>query len=278
MTEKSTAATTAFCADRIVGPDARWLWIDGNQKITAGNGTYEDPAPNALSLVHVQDCPGATKSCKAACYVHGLKKHAPDTFALYQHNSKTIREILASSPRNIMNWKRRLGSWISQNAKGGFRWHVSGDVYSYEYAEFIRDTCRFSALVDHWIYTRSFGVDEFGRSIVGALMFNGNLQVMLSCDKDNYKEAYKEWRQGERVKYGTFRLAYLTRDGSVPEDLPLGSIIFPDYPLRNRNSDDPYESSWWCSLSPRQREMVCPVDFFGKSEEIRCGVCRRCFK
>ena len=36
------------------------LYIDGNSKITAGNGSYDDPKPNALSLPHISTCPGAT--------------------------------------------------------------------------------------------------------------------------------------------------------------------------------------------------------------------------
>ena len=69
----TSAATTAFCAERVGGPGG-FLWIDGNGKITAGNGTLEEPKPNAFSLVQVEDCPGATSSCKTACYVHNLQE------------------------------------------------------------------------------------------------------------------------------------------------------------------------------------------------------------
>lgn len=268
----TTAKTTVFCCDRIVGPDGRWLWVDGNQKITALNGTFKEPKPNAFSLAHIEDCPGATEICKKSCYVHGLKKHAPDTYELYSHNSKTIREILDTDSGNLLNWSRRFAAWIKEHAKGGFRWHVSGDIFSRDYAKFIRGVAMRSVTVEQWIYTRSF-------EHVGPLMFVPNLQVMLSCDAENYDKAYKEWIRAERIKPGTFRLAYLSTDiGDAPSNLPVGSILFPDYPFRGQDLDSPLESAWWCALSNSQRKMVCPVDFFGKSEETRCGICRKCFK
>jgi hypothetical protein len=65
----------------------------------------------------------------------------------------------------------------------------------------------------------------------------------------------------------------------VPDDLPHESVIFPDYSLRaakGKPSDQRSGSAWWQSLSSAQRAMVCPVDFYGKSETLRCGPCRRC--
>jgi hypothetical protein len=280
----TTAAKTAFCAEKIVGDDGRFLWVDGNGKITAGNGTLAAPKPNAFSLVQIADCPFATSICAKSCYVHNLEKHAPDTHALYQHNSGTIRNILENrlvqhpdvkpgdagqfipgdSPKQ---WARRLGTWIAKNCDGGFRWHVSGDVFSYRYAGWIVAVCQASPKVRHWIYTRSF-------KFVGLLSVAKNLTINLSCDAENYKEAvgcrHDLGLTGERV-----RLCYLTHDGHVPADLPRDSVIFPDYELRGETEAG---RQWFDELHPQQKKMVCPVDYHGKSERRRCGPCDKCIK
>lgn len=261
MTTSSTAKDTAFVATKI-SHLGRYLHIDGNQKITAGNGTYYTPQPNAFSLVHISDCPGSTSICRKLCYVHGLVKHARATHMLYQHNSVEIRNILANDEGD--SWATEMGAWISDNCEGGFRWHVSGDVFSDQYAKFIRDVCLESPSVDHWIYTRSF---EFIAPLVEA----PNLVVNLSVDA----ECYSSGREAAE-KYG-LRMCYLTTDGFVPS-LPEDSVIFPDYNLRGRGLEDPKSSPWWQGLEHRERKQVCPVDFFGKSETLRCGPCDKCLK
>ncbi len=150
----TSAATTAFCAEKVEGPGG-FLWIDGNGKITRSNGTLDNPKPNAFSLVEIEDCPGSTATCREVCYVHGLKKHAPDTHALYVHNSREIRRILSVGGFSS-EWATVMANWIDRNCRGGFRWHVSGDVFSTQYARWIADVCNRSARVDYWIYTRSF--------------------------------------------------------------------------------------------------------------------------
>lgn len=269
----TTAATTTFCAEKVEGPGGH-LWIDGNQKITAGNGTYAEPRPNAFSLVQVADCPYRTPTCEASCYVHGLEKHAPETHALYVHNSAMIRKILADYYLTELWHRETLGPWISENCQGGFRWHVSGDVFSKQYAAWIGLVCMDSPDVDHWIYTRSF-------PFIGPLLGIDNLTVNLSCDADNYW-----WARRVTDEYD-LRLCYLTRDGKLPDDLPPGSVVFPDYALRRQHLNrpaprgraaKPTDSLFWKSLWPSQRKMVCPVDFFGKSEKRRCGPCKKCLK
>lgn len=282
----STAATTTFCAAKLPlepsEPDfAPHLWIDGNDKITAGNGKYGEPSPNAFSIVEADDCPYRTPTCEAACYVHGLKAAAPDLHALYEHNSRTIRKLI-SSPLVSWAWAADvMAAWISEHCAGGFRWHVSGDVYSAEYAEFIERVCLRSPDVQHWIYTRSFPDSAILYPLLGAsTVTGGNLAINLSADRDNYWLAR---RIGDR--HG-LRVCYMTTDGDVPIDLREGDVIFPDYSLRGPKGATPSAaragSGWWNSLEGEQQRMVCPVDFYGKSEAIRCqvpgeaGGCDRC--
>ena len=262
---KSSAARTSFVHEAVDVGGGRVLHVDGNSKITAGNGSYEDPRPNALSLVQVEDCPESTPTCRASCYVHGIEEHARDLHDLYRANSRTIREILPHM-NAYARAAARFARWIRQNAAGGFRWHVSGDVFGFQYACWIVDVCKMSHDVQHWIYTRrTDGV------LLGVLQGARNLTINLSADRDNYVRM-----RSLAHTMGNLRITYMSTEGEVPDDLLLGSVIFPDYKLRGRDLQDPRDHAWWQGLTQEQRRMVCPVDFFGKSETLRCGPCRKC--
>jgi hypothetical protein len=271
----STAATTAFCGDRIDGLGGTHLFVDGNSKITRDNGTFERPEPNAFSLEAaaiggIEHCPGSTATCRAACYVGELNKAQAALYETYRHNSREIRVILAD-PELAADWVMRMASWITMHASGGWRWHVSGDVYSLDYARWIRDVCLESPTVRHWIYTRSF---EFLAPLVEVSTHRGgNLAINLSADADNYREAT---RASLLAVQPPLRLAYLTVDGTVPETLLPGDVIFPDYMLRPRQHATLAESDWWQTLTQAQRKSVCPVDAFGKGPSNRCGPCAKC--
>jgi len=197
--------------------------------------------------------------------VHGLEKSAPDTHALYQHNSEMIREILIGDDRHA--WAAVMAVWIKENAPGGFRWHVSGDIFSNVYAAWIATVCMLAPDVRFWIYTRSF---DFAHVLSTVMTENGgNLSLNLSCDKENVEAAAHH-----QQKWGG-RACYLTTDGEVPEGLPEGSVIFPDYALRGGTEAG---QAWFAGLQPSYKAMVCPVDYHGKSEQRRCGPCSRCMK
>jgi hypothetical protein len=255
----SSAAQTPFVWHRFEGPDG-FLYLDGNGKVTAGNGSYTEPKPNALSLPNISCCPFRTPTCEAACYASGISEHRQNLADMYTHNAGQLQRILAGTR---YRWAVELGGWIQDNAAGGFRWHVSGDIVSMEHAEWIALVAEKSPRVRHWIYTRSF---PFLEPLAGV----SNLTVNLSGDRDN-------WGAARRVhdRYG-FRLTYLTVDGALPDELPDGSVIFPDYRLRGRHLDDPTQGKWWQALGERRRRMVCGADYFGSSESYRCGPCKKC--
>lgn len=276
----STAASTAFCSARIDGPEGTYLFVDGNGKVTRDNGTLHDPKPNAFSLVQIVTCPGSTEACRSACYVHNLETAQGAVHDLYKHNTTEIKRILADA--NLSDWwVMAMANWINLNASGGFRWHVSGDVFSPEYARWIADVCFESATVSHWIYTRSFGDDYLGALTKVSTLRGGNLAINLSCDRDNYEQAEKA-----AEKHGTpdmpLRLCYLTLDGTVPRNVDgssrmlEGDVIFPDYNLRPRQFATLAEAPWWKTLRSDEKQMVCPVDAHGKAENRRCGPCDRC--
>ncbi len=266
---------TSFCATEVVLWEGVSFWLDGNSKITAENGTYESPVPNALSLpaASVEDpdglfktsCPGSTAVCRASCYVKGLAKHAPNVYALYQHNESTLRHVLDDHHDTALS-AISLGAAIARLAPGGFRWHVSGDVLNVNHARWIANVCAASPKVRHWIYTRTFEAVE-------CLVKAPNLAVNVSADSANLGAAL-----AAAARWGT-RICYMTDpDGTVPASLPVGSVIFPDYPARGRALAEPTEHPWWQGLSHEQRKMVCSTDFFGQSDAHRCAMnrCNKC--
>lgn len=240
----------------------RAFWFDGNGKITLDNGSFAAPRANAFSLLHIDDCPGATAICKASCYVHGLKARDPQAYECYRQNSVAIREALDEGPDHLEGLARGFANWINTNCPTGFRWHVSGDIFSEVYARFIATVSkRLHGLC--WIYTRSF---DFVPLLGGSPQF----VVNLSADADNYEAARRLHAQAGH------RICYMTVDGVVPDDLPAGSVIFPSYELRGRDLPDPKQAPWWLSITHEQQKMVCPPDFFGQSESLRCGPCDKC--
>ncbi len=290
----SSAATTDFVSARVDGPGGLYLNVDGNQKVSgwvptpnafsllAGNG--EDPLAPGHERHH---CPGSTPTCRSSCYTWGIEKHAGSTYDLYRHNSVTIREILADVDL-ARSWATALGTWFRNNCRFvGVRWHVSGDVFSHAYAQWIADVCRTAWDVPAWIYTRSFL--EFNPLIAERMCDplvevcterGGNLALNLSCDADNYDDACHY-----RAVMKAGRLCYLTVDGTRPADLfdvCPDAILFPDYGLRAPKGSGPIEQRatnwWWQSLTSAEKRGVCPSDYYSKSEGVRCGAgaCSKC--
>lgn len=276
----STAASTAFCTAELKLSTGHTLVFDGNGKITAGNGTLAAPRPNALSLAAASvdqvtgpgtDCPGSTPTCRASCYVTSLAAAQPELYAAYLRNTEVIEDLLAA------HWRTRrlcathdIARWIRQHAAGGFRWHVSGDVLNVSHAIWIADVCYYTPNIRHWIYTRTLDA-------VPVLLGAPNLAVNISADRDNYRDA-----RAVALRTGA-RLTYLVdASGVVPDDMPTGSVIFPDYSLRAPRPGSPQPGgawqSWYSRLQPSYKQMVCPVDAHGKSERRRCGPCDRCLK
>lgn len=259
---------TAFVHTRVpVAPGLSFV-IDGNSKITASNGTYANPVPNAFSLPaasvmsNAGHCPGSTAVCRASCYVRGLAKNALVVYSAYQENSDALTWVLAESTRFELA-ADRLGAWIAENVRE-FRWHVSGDVRDVAHALWITRVCQRSPNVAHWIYTRTLHT-------VAALRCASNLAVNVSADRENYAQARHV------ADLFNARLTYLTTaPDDRPADLPADAVVFPDYPLRGRDLAEPTEHPWWQSLTHEERKQVCPADQFGQSEAHRCGPCSRC--
>jgi len=259
----TTAKTTEFTYE-VLESHGFIITFDGNQKITAGNGDFDNPQANALSTVQALDCPFRTPTCDDSCYVHNLEKFQPEIHDFYKRNSSELHKLMEDI--HCYDVAKDVADWITKNASGGFRWHVSGDVFSLDYANWIAEVAYCSPTVKHWIYTRSFPFLE-------PMLRQPNLTVNLSADKDNY------WLARRYADEHDLRVCYLTVEGEVPDDLKEGDVIFPDYALRGvdqRPFDYRNSSKWWITLTGPQRKMVCPVDVYGKQEKVRCGPCNKC--
>lgn len=256
---------TKYVHNTFTSPEGYTFTIDGNSKVTAGNGTFAKPVPNSISLRHVEDCPNATPTCISTCYVHGLKQAKPELWDHYAANATELRRLLDAPMDVVLSVARDLAHWIEDNAPGGFRWHISGDIISPMHAAFIGIVANYTLTPGPmWIYTRSF---DYARSpTLFQAVRSGRIAVNLSADVDNYTQAlFTRMWSGDR-----YRICYLTLDGAVPADLPEGSVIFPDYGLRG-------DTVWWDGLTQEQQRMVCSPDYFGQSETQRCGICKKCF-
>ena len=252
---------TKFTTLRLDVGNGHSFWLDGNSKITGKDGTFAEPSPNALSYPAPNACPMSTPTCRESCYTIGLHKHNPDMADKYTHNLQTLANLL-QTPREAGRAAEELAAYIDR--LHGFRWHVSGDVTSELHAKWISLVCHFTH-TPSWIYTRSLWWVRHLRA--------PTLAVNISADRDNYTDAlHVAAITGNRVCYMSTGVA------DVPADLPAGSVIFPDYPARGRDSADPLAHPWWLARTPEQRKMVCPADFFGQSETNRCGICTKCMK
>jgi hypothetical protein len=195
------------------------------------------------------------------CYVRGLALNAPDIYAAYAGNATALR--IALMDHSMGRAAHLLAEWINVNARGGFRWHVSGDVWHVQHAAWIVRVARLAPDVPMWIYTRTLDA-------VSTLAQAENLAVNVSADRDNFVIATAVAR-----KHGA-RVCYMSTEGEVPGTLRSGDVIFPDYPLRGRDLDEPTRALWWLGLTHAQRSMVCPADMWGQSEHHRCGPCKKC--
>ena len=248
------------------GPVLYEFWFDGNGKITWDNGTFEQPTANAFSLVQVDDCPGATTVCKENCYVNRLEEVEPLIHAAYRRNSREIRRVLnADQTVDPINVASAFAEWAEKNAPHGFRWHVSGDIFSGKYAHFIHLVCVLAPTVPFWIYTRSF-------QYLQPILDIPNLVVNLSADTDNYA-VVRALHEAHDL-----RICYMTVDGALPDDLPDGSVIFFKLKHSDLHAENPRDSDWWQGLPLRYRKMLCPPDFFGQGEKLRCGPCKKCLE
>lgn len=235
------------------------LHLDGNSKITCELGTYQQPVANALSLPHISTCPGSTRACREGCYVHGLQAHASETYELYRLNERVIHRALLS-PMSAERTASALVGHLRENEITRFRWHVSGDVFSTRHAEWIARVCQLAPETRFWIYTRTLHA-------VRVLAGLENLTVNVSADVDNYQDA------AECARTFDLNLCYFMREG---DDLEDADVIFPDYPLRGRKLARPTDTAFWQALTKSERRRVCPADYFGQSEHIRCGPCKKC--
>ena len=260
--EKWTTTETKFCSVEVPLWNGLSLFVDGNSKVTAENGTMEEPVPNAFSLPHIATCPKSTSVCRETCYVNGLMKYSPDTYVRYLENLRVIQEVLMSS-RSMDAASATLAQHISQTVTS-FRWHVSGDVFSPRYAEWIVTTCNRAPNVKFWIYTRS-------TNLLDTLMFADNLVINVSADEKNAETAIPAARERG------LRVCYETIDGSFPE-LEQDDVVFPDYDFRGRKLDKPTDHPWFQSMSKDQRRLPCVADFWGQSEKTRCGPCNVCMR
>ena len=222
------------------------LIVDGNSKISGW-----DPRPNAFSLPAPATCPGSTVACRSTCYASSDGSKLPEQLRdRYDANLETLKAIFLE-PNAGYDQAVQFGRWIAEHCQDtGFRWHVSGDVFSDQHAWWIVVAVLVSPEVQHWIYTRTL------RVVPILSQASPGLALSVSADRDNFRQAAAVAREYHA------RLTYLWSGEEIPE-LPSKTVIFPDYSARAQQP-------------PPRDPRLCKADLYGHAETRRCGVCTRC--
>ena len=203
-------------------------------------------------------CTYATPTCFEGCYA----KKGRMKFAIPQKAYKKNCEALLKAG-SVEGMAELLIESLARVSFRVFRIHVSGDFFSVDYAGAWQATCNAFPTAMFWAYTRCRDP-----GILGVLRQTSNLRMLLSCDRDNWREmlAISE-------DFPCFGLSYYTmgekppeqvyaRGDEVPVACPQGLVVFPDQTVRRRLS----------------LPGTCPTDLAVNPwpKQQACVKCRRC--
>ena len=166
------------------------------------------------SLPAWETCPGArdkdnspVPACKR-CYALTGAYTWPTTIKAREHNLKDWKRS---------DWVADMAAAINRQRQPFFRWFDSGDCYTPELAKKIREVCKATPSVKHWIPSRSYKIpaiylelNKAGRlpnvvvrwssdsTSAGRLSFGRNSTILQSKEDFNPAKGYSLCRAGER--------------------------------------------------------------------------------
>jgi hypothetical protein len=191
-----------------------------------------------FDLPAVTTCPGRSTICERVCYAKSgrfVTRKVKNRLAWCYRQS--LREDFAERMIAVI---RRLGAIV-------VRLHVSGDLYSADYARKWLEVMRQCAKVRFYLYSRSWraaGILPW----LARMAALSNVRVWFSCDAEG---------QPETVPPGV-RLAYLQH---TPEVTPDGAdLVFRVRGLRQARVGLP---------------MACPQE---TDKQVNCGNCQYCWR
>jgi hypothetical protein len=127
-----------------------------------------------LSLPAVTTCPGASGVCRTVCYARAGR-----------FRTRRVRRILAANLRAAHEdtFVGRMAAEIRKRCVLLMRWHVSGDVFSFEYGMKMVRVMELSRRTTFFLYTRSWRREDI-RPALFAMAELPNAVVWLSCDRE----------------------------------------------------------------------------------------------
>jgi hypothetical protein len=215
----------------------RSLLTRGNKKVGESIHLWSVPA--------VTTCPGSTATCRRVCYA-----------------TKSRFLLEAVKARLRWNWQQAqrpdfVDRMVSEVRKKGclvVRIHASGDFASVEYAEKWYEIIRRSPRAKFYGYTRSWRCADIAQ-VLERIAALDNCQLWYSLDADTGLP--------EHIPVGV-RLCYLQTDDETPEE--GADLLFRTRGLRK-------EKRTRVGLT-----VICPSETpQGRSNDVNCGNCRRCW-
>ena len=226
----------------------------GPLRLTSASKVREWPEQgNAFSLPAIREvCVYATPTCWRGCYAKRGRMIFPTPQKAYLQNFKALKK--AGSTERMAEQLIELLDWTKFRI---FRLHVSGEFFSADYARAWAMTCGEYPQATFWTYTRSRDTE-----VLNVLVSTPNLRILLSCDRDNWREMLNLSRDFPR-----FGLSYYTvgepppdcmyaRGAEVPEGAATGLVVFPDQSVR-RKLNLPGTCPTETARNPWPKDMAC---------------------
>lgn len=218
-------------------PELNAVITPGNNKLGEDIHTWSIPA--AVS------CPGATPACLSCCYALSGFFTMPNVATTHTQN------WVAAESKHFVAW---MCNELQKHNVKVFRIHVSGDMYSAEYADKWLQIVKQSPNVQFFTYSRSWRVPEILPTL-RKLARCKNMQLWLSADTDT----------GAPPMIKRARVAFMARD--VAEE----GMVTAGAHLAFRNVTDTVRKKIGYA-------QVCPVENGIKlATPLTCTKCRICF-
>jgi hypothetical protein len=180
---------------------------------------------NVFSLPASREvCAYATATCWQGCYAKRGRMAFPTPQSAFLRNYNALK-----ATRSVQGMAELLIELLDWMKFSLFRIHVGGDFFSPADAQAWAAACRETGSARFWAYTRSRDM-----AVLDTLRKVSNLQLLLSCDRDNWRQMLALSREFPEFGLSCYSVgevppvAVYDRGKEVPETNPSGLIVFSD--------------------------------------------------
>ena len=169
----------------------------------------------SFSLPPVVSCNAAAQCTKSGCYMKRLLKIRPSWKRSVDKNYKIVTE-------HLDDFYRQLNGWLSMYQPKAFRFHVSGDFFSYDYLDICVAIARNNPKVKFFAFTKQWDIiyqydKDFG--------FPNNFSIILSA----WLPRMKDWKPPRALAL-KFPVAYVNKHN---DEEGLADILYTMRGFRN---------------------------------------------